>query len=341
MNCAPSLNMNLVQTALSTHLPEYRGPWTAKKTALGQSNPTFVLEGKNNNLVLRKKPDGKLLKSAHQIEREYRVMKSLYKTKVPVPKVFYLCDEVSEIGATYFVMEYIAGVTFPEPDLLKLTRDERARVYDQMNRGLSELHRINPEDVGLADYGRSGNYFQRQLSIWSRQFEYSVTEKIVEMEILRQWLSQNIPDQILKHTIVHGDWRIDNLIFSKLDFSLEAVVDWELSTLGDPRADLANQLMQWSMPIGKEGRGLSGVDRKTLGIPEDNEYIELYTKRVGFCDEPDLTFAMALSFFKMAAILQGVARRAIEGNASNPESGIALGKQVKVLAQAAINYLKI
>ena len=340
MNRVPNLDMALVNRALKKRLPQYFGPWKAKKTALGQSNPTFILKGKNNNVVLRRKPDGKLLKSAHMVEREYQVMKTLYNTKVPVPKVFYLCEDITEIGSTYFVMEYMTGHTFPEPEIPKLSKEQRSHVYDEMNRGLSELHKISPDKVGLRGYGRSGNYFQRQLSIWSRQFEQSFTEKIIEMEILKDWLLQNIPEQTLIDRIVHGDWRIDNLIFSKSDFSLKAVVDWELSTLGDPRADLANQIMQWSMPVGKEGRGLSGLERKTLGIPEDQEYIDLYAQRVGLPKAPDLTFAVAFSFFKMGAILQGVKRRSLDGNASNRDKGILLGKYVKVFAQSALKYLK-
>ena len=341
MDKLPGLNMSLVNRALTKRLPQFVGPWSANKTTLGQSNPTFILKGKSNNLVLRRKPDGQLLKSAHMIEREYKVMDSLYNTEVPVPKVFYLCEEISEIGNAYFVMEYIAGQCFPLPELPKLTKEQRTRVYDEMNRGLSELHKINPKEVGLENYGRPGNYFKRQLSIWSRQFEHSLTEKIIEMEILKDWLLLNIPEQISCDRIVHGDWRVDNLIFSNSDFSLRAVVDWELSTLGDPRADLANQIMQWSMPRGKEGRGLSGVERKLLGIPEDIEYVELYSQRVGLCEEPDLTFAIAFSFFKMGAILQGVKRRSLDGNASNRERGTLLGDYVKVFAQSALKYLKI
>ena len=210
-----------------------------------------------------------------------------------------------------------------------------------MNLGLSELHKIKPEEIGLSDFGRPGNYFQRQLSIWSKQFKLSYTEKIVEMEILEEWLSKNVPEKTSENVLVHGDWRIDNLIFSKEDYSLKAVLDWELSTLGDPRADLATQIMQWTLPVGKAGRGLAGADRKKLGIPEDKEYIELYSERVGLSKVPDLTFAMALSFFKMGAILQGVKRRAVDGNASNPENAIAIGNYVQICAKSALDYLQI
>ena len=179
------------------------------------------------------------------------------------------------------------------------------------------------------------------MSIWSRQFEKSYTEEINEMEILQKWLIMNVPTQAISNTLVHGDWRIDNLIFSKKDLSLRAVLDWELSTIGDPRTDLATQLMQWSMPIGKEGRGLSGANRKALGIPEDSEYVDLYSKRAGLSKAPDLQFAMALSFFRMGAILQGVKRRALDGNASNPEKALTLGRQVKQFARSALEFLRI
>ena len=338
---SPALDMQKVSTALSTRLPKFLGPWDYVKTTLGQSNPTFILSGKTDKLVLRRKPDGKLLKSAHMVDREYQVMKSLYPTLVPVPKVYYLCNNPSEIGAVYFVMEFVNGVAFAVPELLSLSFEQRKRIYDEMNLGLVTLHKINPDVVGLTGYGKPGNYFKRQLSVWSKQFELSHTESIIEMEILKDWLKKNVPEEIVPSRLVHGDWRIDNLIFSNTDYSLKAILDWELSTLGDPRADLANQLMQWSMPLGKEGRGLLGVDRTKLGIPEDQEYIDLYSKRMGLTQAPDLEFAMALSFFKMGAILQGIKKRAINGNASNSEKGIALGKYVKVCAKSALNYLKI
>ena len=335
------LDMEKVTSALSARMPECKGPWCEKKTTHGQSNPTYILQGKAESLVLRRKPDGVLLKSAHMVEREYRVMNALQDTPVPVPKVFYLCQDPSEIGSIYFIMEHVKGITFPEPSTPTLSIDERRRIYDNMNAGLVALHTVSPISIGLSDFGKSGNYFDRQLSTWSRQFENSMIEPITEMELLKDWLLKNVPAEVSSTCIVHGDWRIDNLIFSKSDFSLQAILDWELSTLGDPRADLAAQLMQWSMPIGIEGRGLSGANRKALGIPEDEEYVELYSERLGLSHPPDLEFAIAFSFFRMAAILQGIKKRALDGNASNPEKGLKMGEYVKTFAKSALGRLKI
>ena len=341
MKSDPKLDMKKVTSALAARMPEYLGPWREEKTKHGQSNPTFILHGKAKTLVLRRKPDGELLRSAHMVEREHRVMSALYDTPVPVPEVFYLCNDPTEIGSIYFIMEYMTGITFSEPSIPNLSVDERKRVYNNMNAGLVALHGISPQSIGLTDFGKPGNYFERQLSTWSRQFENSMTENIDEVELLKNWLQKNVPTEVTNSLIVHGDWRIDNLIFSKHDFSLQAIVDWELSTLGDPRADLAAQLMQWSMPSGAEGRGLSGANRKALGIPEDKEYVELYSKRLGLSRTPDLEFAIAFSFFRMATILQGIKKRALGGNASNPVKALKMGEYVKVFAQSALSYLKI
>lgn len=340
MSADPTLDIDKVTSALSSRMPSYFGPWSFAKTTQGQSNPTFILQGKNYSLVLRRKPDGNLLKSAHMVEREYEVMKALYKSDVPVPKVFYLCDDITEIGSVYFVMEFVNGVTFSEPQLPNLTPEQRKKIYDSMNASLASLHKVKPNIIGLSDFGRTGNYFERQLSRWSQQFELTTTDKVIEMETLRDWLAKNIPKEINEPRLVHGDWRIDNLIFSKHDFSLLAVVDWELSTIGDPRADLATQLMQWSMPMGKEGRGLLNANRTELGIPSNESYVEEYSKRAGLTELPDLEFAIAFCFFKMAAIMQGVKKRALDGNASNPEQAIKMGEYVPIFARSALDFIK-
>ena len=342
MRIKPALDIAKVNESLSKRLPQFDGPWTSKKTAHGQSNPTFILTGKTDKkLVLRRKPDGKLLKSAHMVEREYQIMKALADTQVPVPQMFYLCSDINEIGSIFFIMEFIDGITFSEPQLAELSVAERRKVYESMNSGLASLHRLDPTEIGLAEFGSKGNYFERQLSIWSRQFELSTTETIIEMELLKDWLLKNVPNDIVKPRIVHGDWRIDNLLFSKNDFSLLAIIDWELSTLGDPRADLAGQLMQWSMPVGLESRGLAGVNRVQFGIPSDEQYISDYCQRLGLSEPLDLTFAVAFSYYRMAAILQGVKKRALAGNASNPEKGIRMGKFVSICAKLALDYLQI
>ena len=335
------LDLKKVTKALTFRMPEKQGPWVSTKTPLGQSNPTFILNGRNEKLVLRKKPLGTLLKSAHMVEREYKVMSALAKTDVPVPEMYYLCEDAIEIGTPYFVMEYIDGQSFVDPRITQISVPERKVVYEENVKGLANLHNVDPNIVGLSHFGKSGSYFSRQFSRWSRQYEASKTDNILPMEILMQWLSEHVPAEEGASRLVHGDWRIDNLLFHKKHFKLIAIIDWELSTLGDPRADLASQIMQWSMPVGEEGRGLAGVNRRDLGIPEDNEFLDQYSRYVGLADIPDLEFPIAFCYFRMAAILQGVKKRALDGNASNPEKAIKMGEYVVKFAQKALERLKI
>ena len=335
------LDLKKVTKAITLRMPEKQGPWVVTKTPLGQSNPTFILNGRNEKLVLRKKPLGKLLKSAHMVEREYKVMSALAKTDVPVPEMYYLCEDAIEIGTPYFVMEYIDGQSFVDPRITQISVSERKVVYEENVKGLANLHNVDPNIVGLSHFGKSGNYFSRQFSRWSRQYEASKTDNILPMEILMQWLSEHVPAEEGPSRLVHGDWRIDNLLFHKKHFKLIAIIDWELSTLGDPRADLASQIMQWSMPVGEEGRGLAGVNRRDLGIPEDNEFLDQYSRYVGLADIPDLEFPIAFCYFRMAAILQGVKKRALDGNASNPEKAIKMGEYVVKFAKKALERLKI
>ncbi|PQM56769.1 MAG: phosphotransferase family protein [Rhodobacteraceae bacterium] len=335
------LDLKKVTKAITLRMPEKQGPWVVTKTPLGQSNPTFILNGRNEKLVLRKKPLGTLLKSAHMVEREYKVMSALAKTDVPVPEMYYLCEDAIEIGTPYFVMEYIDGQSFVDPRITQISVPERQVVYEENVKGLANLHNVDPNIVGLSHFGKSGSYFSRQFSRWSRQYEASKTDNILPMEILMQWLSEHMPAEEGPSRLVHGDWRIDNLLFHKKHFKLIAIIDWELSTLGDPRADLASQIMQWSMPVGEEGRGLAGVNRRDLGIPEDNEFLDQYSRYVGLADIPDLEFPIAFCYFRMAAILQGVKKRALDGNASNPEKAIKMGEYVVKFAKKALERLKI
>ena len=334
------LNLVLVEKAFCKRMPDFCGPLSAEKTPHGQSNPTYIISSKSGKYVLRRKPDGVLLPSAHAVEREYCVMTALYESNLPVPRTHFLCEDPSEIGSVFFVMDYVSGIVFTNPGLPGLSVRERESVYDQMNLGLAKLHKLNPEKLGLSDFGRQGNYFERQYSRWSRQYEASATENFSEMEDLQQWLKNNIPEEYAAPSLVHGDWRIDNLIYKNGSFKLAAVIDWEISTLGNPLADLGTQLMQWEMPAGDDTRGLSGIDRKSLGIPNNNDYVENYARRVGITKIPDLTFAVAFSFFRMAAIMQGIKKRVLEGNASNPEWGIKGMNSIQLFVKKALEYIK-
>jgi len=339
-NSSQLINISKLTNTLASKLPGFEGPWEYTKTSFGQSNPTFILTGKKNKLVLRKKPSGTLLKSAHMIEREFKVMSALKSSNVPVPKMYYLCEDNNDIGTPYFIMEYIDGQSFLDPRVLTLKNFERKKIYQETPKVLANLHQICLKKVGLLDFGKSGNYFARQFSRWSVQYEKSKTELIEPMENLISWLGHNIPsEQESISCLVHGDWRIDNLLFDKNNFNLIAVLDWELSTIGDPRADLATQIMQWSMPTGEEGRGLYGINRKELDIPEDIEFLELYSKYRNLNNIPNLEFALPFCYFRMAAILQGVKKRALDGNASNPEKAIRMGEYVKHYANKGLKSI--
>ena len=332
-NISNILDIDKVTNALALRLPYMEGPWKYTKTSIGQSNPTFILTGKNNKLVLRKKPFGNLLNSAHMIEREFRVMSALKFTDVPVPKMYFLCEDESEIGTPYFVMEYLDGNSFLDPRTFGLNIESRKKVYLENIKGLANLHKICPNKVGLSDFGKSGNYFLRQFSRWSVQYEKSKTELIEPLENLIRWLAQNLPTvKEVSPRLVHGDWRIDNLMFDKKNDNLVGVFDWELSTLGDPRADVATQIMQWSMDVGEEGRGLNGVDRKEMGIPDDIEFLERYSNYLNLDKVPNLDFAIPFCYFRMAAILQGVKKRSLDGNASSPSKGLKMGEYIKKYA---------
>ncbi len=329
-----------VEKAFYKRMPGFRGPISAEKTYHGQSNPTYIISSKSGKYVLRRKPDGVLLPSAHAVEREFRVMSALAESELPVPHTHFLCEDPKEIGSVFFVMDYVSGDIFTDPRLPGLSFSERESIYDQMNLGLAKLHKLKPENFGLNDYGRPGNYFERQYSRWSRQYEASANEHFSQMEELQNWLKSNMPEEDGSHSLVHGDWRIDNLIYKNDSFNLAAVIDWEISTLGNPLADLGTQLMQWEMPCGDETRGLCGLDRKSLGIPNNNDYVEDYAKRVGISEIPDLTFAVAFSFFRMAAIMQGIKKRVSDGNASNPEWGLKGMNFIKLFVIKALEYIE-
>jgi aminoglycoside phosphotransferase (APT) family kinase protein len=320
----------------SVHVEGWRGPAHAKKYATGQSNPTYLIEAASGPYVLRRKPPGKLLKSAHMIEREFRVLRALESTGFPAPRAFALCEDESVIGTAFYVMAHVDGRIFWDPALLELKREDRRSIFDAMNEGLARLHAIDVAAAGLSDYGKPGNYFARQLQRWSEQYRASETETIDDMDRLIAWLVRSVPADDGRVALVHGDWRIDNLIFDKSAPRLVAVLDWELSTLGHPFADLAYQCMQWRMPNTGIMRGLGGLESAALGIPTEAEYVAAYCRRIGIERVPDWSFLLAFSFFRIIAICQGVYKRSLDGNASNPERAKRMGAAVPVMARLAM-----
>ena len=336
MHAAAELSIDAVERWLSAHLPGFEPPLRAQKFPSGQSNPTFRLEDRDRAYVLRRKPPGELLKSAHAVDREYRVQDALQGSEVPVPKMLAYCEDPSVVGAEFYVMEHVEGRNFDDPRLPELSPGERSGIYAEMSRVLAAIHLIDIDTSGLSDYGRAGDYFRRQIDRWTRQYEATKTEEVAAMNDLIVWLDANAPADDGRRTLVHGDFRLDNLLFAPDGPQCVAVLDWELSTLGHPFADLGAVLMQWRMPTGSEGRGLAGVDRAALGLPSDEEFVTRYCERLGIEPIADMRFYLAFCFFRMAAILQGVKKRGLDGNASNPERAAQIGALVPRYAEGGL-----
>lgn len=334
------IDSDAVSRYLKAHLPGFRSPLQVTKFPAGQSNPTFLLESPSGRYVLRRKPPGKLLKSAHAVDREYRVMRALRGTEVPVPRPYLLCEDEEVTGAVFFVMSLVEGRSFADPRIPEVGNEERCVIYDEMNRVLVALHSLDVAAIGLADFGRPGNYFERQVGRWTKQYQASATEVIPAMDRLMVWLGDHTPPDDGRVSLVHGDYRIDNMIMAVDAPRIAALLDWELSTLGHPFADLAYQCMQWRMPVGEQGRGLAGVNRERLGIPTEKAYVARYCQRAGLAAIENWAFYLAFSFFRFAAILQGVLKRALDGNASNPDQAKRLGAMVPVLAEKAMVVVK-
>lgn len=335
-----TLDTNAIESYLSNKLPGFVGPVEAVKFQTGQSNPTFLLKTPVKSYVLRRKPPGTLLKSAHAVDREFRVQKALAGTKVPVPEMYHLCEDDDVIGSAFYVMEHVQGRNFSEPTMPDLTPANRGAVIDEMNRVLAELHMVNIDAAGLSDYGPPGNYFERQVGRWSKQYRASETVKVPAMDELMAALATELPADDGQRTLVHGDYRIDNMIFAADGTNCLAILDWELSTTGHPFSDLASVIMQWQLPPGNEGRGLAGVDRDALGLPSDDAFIEAYCQRRGLPGIDNFGYYLSFCFFRMAAIIQGVLKRALDGNASNPERAMQVGQYVPVFAQSGLAALK-
>jgi aminoglycoside phosphotransferase (APT) family kinase protein len=314
------------------------GLQSAEKFAGGQSNPTFLLTADSGKYVLRRKPPGKLLKSAHAVDREFRVITALADTDLPVAKGYHLCEDDDVIGGMFYVMSFVDGRIFWDPSLPDISDSERTAIYDEMNRVLAALHSVVIASVGLSDYGKPGNYFERQVGRWTKQYLAAETETIEPMNELIRWLPEHVPADDGQVALVHGDYRLDNIIFHPSEPRILAVVDWELSTLGHPFADLAYQCMQWRLPNTGISKGLAGIDREALGIPTESRYVESYCQRTGRDGIPDWTFCLAFSFFRLASIVQGVLKRALDGNASSTHA-MQIGKMARPLAQTAIDVI--
>ncbi len=326
---------------LQAKLPELGAVTGLEKFATGQSNPTYRLSTEAGEFVLRAKPPGKLLKSAHMVEREYRVMAALSDTEVPVPRMVYLSeDEDSPIGRAFFLMRYVEGRIFWDPALPDQSAVNRTALYDAMNLTLARLHNVRPEEVGLGDYGKPGSYFERQTSRWHQQYLASRAAPRPDMDYIADWLVEHMPEDDGQIALVHGDYRLDNMIFSPDAPHVVALLDWELSTLGHPLADLAYQCMQWRLPHAGGMRGLGGLDRAALGLPSEQDYVASYAARRGISPPENWAFYLVFCFFRLAAILEGVVRRAADGNASNPETARSYETAIPVLAEMARRVTK-
>jgi aminoglycoside phosphotransferase (APT) family kinase protein len=330
---AGDLPLDRLAAWLERHVTGFRGPLRAERFAGGQSNPSYRIDAASGPYVLRRKPPGPLLPSAHAVEREYRVMRALAATAVPLPRVHALCEDDSVIGSAFYVMEYLDGRIFWDQRLPEIADTaERAAMFDSMNAVIAALHEVGYGAVGLADFGRPGNYMGRQIARWSRQYRASETEPIAAMDRLIDWLPLHLPPESAP-AIVHGDYRMDNLVFHKTKPLVIGVLDWELSTIGDPLADFAYHVMSWRVTP-ELFRGLAGIDFAALGIPDENSYVAAYCRRTRREGIADWDFYMIYSLFRIAAIVQGIARRAIDGTAASPEAA-AIGRTARPLAEQA------
>ena len=299
----------------------------------GQSNPTYRIETAEGAMVLRRKPFGKLLPSAHAVEREHRLIEALYPTPVPVARPVALCEDSAVIGAPFYLMELVEGRTFWNGALPDCEPQERREIYHAMIETLARLHAVDPHQVGLADYGAAGDYFVRQVGRWTKQYRAAQTDEIPEVERLIEWLPRTLPTQN-RTAIIHGDYRIDNLIYASDRPEVLAVIDWELSTLGDPLADFAYLAMNWAMPHGERGAQLGGLDLPALGVPTLDEATSQYCVLTGRDSVPDLNWYFAYNLFRLVGIIQGIKKRAMDGNASNANAQAATERIVPLARQA-------
>jgi aminoglycoside phosphotransferase (APT) family kinase protein len=332
-------DVGALESYLGAQVPGFAGPAAISQFKGGQSNPTYLIETPRRRYVLRRKPPGKLLPSAHAVDREYRVISALHAEGFPVAEPLLYCADDGVIGTAFFLMAYVEGRVFWEAEMPSSNRTERAQVYDAMNAALARLHTFDPAAIGLGDFGRGENYVARQVERWSKQYRASETEKIEDMERLMAWLPAHLPPAQAPR-LVHGDYRLDNMIIAPDAPKILAVLDWELSTLGDPLADFSYHLMQWHMPPSEAGTGsLLGHDLAALGIPSLADYVDAYVRRTGLDPRPYLAVYSAYNFFRIAAILQGIVGRVRDGTATSAFAAAKAGL-VRPLAAKAWEFAR-
>jgi len=326
-----------LEAFLAARIAGFAGPLEVAQFKGGQSNPTFLLTTPRAQYVMRSKPApaAKLLPSAHAVDREHRVIKALGEVGVPVPRTFCLCEDESVIGRAFYVMDHVAGRVLWDQSLPGMTPGERAAIYDEMNRVIAQLHRVDYRDAGLVDFGKPGNYLARQIDRWTKQFRASETERMAEMDRLIEWLPGAIPPGD-ETSVVHGDYRLDNLIFDRTRPRILAILDWELSTLGHPLADFSYHCMSWHIPP-ERFRGIAGLDHAHLGIPTEAEYVAAYCRRTGRERIDHWDFYLAYNMFRLAAILQGIMKRALDGTAASPQA-LDAGQRARPMAELGLKY---
>ena len=321
---------------LRAHVEGFAGGLLVEQFKGGQSNPTFLLSAGGRRYVMRRKPPGPLLPSAHAVDREFRVISALAGTDVPVARAYALCEDTGIIGTMFYVMDYVEGRVIWDPALPGLTPEQRRAHYAELGRVIAALHKVDYDAVGLGDYGKPGNYIERQVARWTKQYRAAETEKIEAVERLIEWLPARIPPGD-ETAIVHGDYRFDNVIFHPSEPRILAVLDWELSTLGHPLVDFAYHCMTWRMQAAEGSRGLAGIDLASLGIPSEDEYRAAYLRATGrtqAVSDGDWTFYLVFNMFRLVGILQGIMARAIQGNASNAQA-LQAGRRARPLAEQA------
>ncbi len=334
-----SFDVKRLTLYLGQHIDGFKGPLVIERFAGGQSNPTFKLSAASGTYVLRSKPPGTLLKSAHAVDREFRVIKALATSKVAVPKAYHLCLDESVIGTMFYIMGFAAGRVFWDAALPELSSAERPGIYNAINQTLAALHSVDIDAADLRDFGKPGNYFARQLGRWEQQYRAAETDRIDSMEQLIAYLPGALPPDDGRVSLIHGDFRIDNMIFHPSEGRVIALLDWELATLGHPLADLAYYCMWLRLPSLGATKGLAGEDIEALNIPSEREFIEQYCARTGIAGITHWNFYLAFSFFKMTAIVQGIYKRALDGNASN-DSALEVGRMAGSLSDRAIALLE-